>query len=179
MGHDRDVERVAHTDRRLTDAAGNKTTSTSVTVTVANTVSGLVAAYSFNEGTGAVINDSSGKGNNGTMSNAAWTASGKFGTALSFNGTNAWVTVPDPPSLDLTTGMTLEAWLDPASLSSWRAAIMKETSNDMAYSLYANTSGNRIAGYVGDYELNSPASGRRTRGAPPPPRTTARRSAST
>ena len=42
-------------------------------------------------------------------------AAGKFGNALSFNGTNASVTVPDSNSLDLTTGMTLEAWVKPTT----------------------------------------------------------------
>ena len=35
--------------------------------------------------------------------------------ALSFNGTNASVSVPDSNSLDLTTGMTLEGWVRPAA----------------------------------------------------------------
>ena len=50
---------------------------------------GLVAAYGFNEGTGSTAADLSGNGNTGTLSNAAWSAAGKFGGALSFNGTNA------------------------------------------------------------------------------------------
>lgn len=43
---------------------------------------GLVAAYSFNEGTGATLYDSSGSGNNGVVSNATWSAAGKFGGRL-------------------------------------------------------------------------------------------------
>ena len=64
------------------------------------------------------------------------------------------MTVPDAPSLDLTTNMTLEAWLDPASLSSWRSALMKETPTDISYAIYANTSGNRYAGIAGAYEVD-------------------------
>ena len=75
---------------RARDAAGNQTTSTTITVSVNNTtpppVPGLVSAYSFNEGTGTVVNDVSGNSNNGTISNATWSASGKYGSALSFNG---------------------------------------------------------------------------------------------
>ena len=100
------------------DAAGNTTTSLDVGVTVSNTApppppSGLVAAYSFNEGTGTTVGDASGKGNVGTISNATWTTAGHAGGALSFNGTSSWVTVPDSSSLDLTNGMTLEAWVKP------------------------------------------------------------------
>jgi hypothetical protein len=131
------------------DAAGNTTTSAAIAVTLTNVSTGLVAAYGFNESSGTTVGDASGKGNAGTTANTTWVANGKYGGALSFNGTNAWVTVPDSASLDLTTGMTLEAWLDPATLSSWRSAIMKETPNNLAWAIYANTSGNRYAGYAG------------------------------
>jgi YD repeat-containing protein len=124
------------------DAAGNRTTSTGVDVTVSNPTpppSGLVAAYSFNAGTGTTAVDSSGKGNTGTLANAAWTAGGKFGGALFFNGSSSWVTVPDASSLDLTTGMTLEAWVSPNALgTSWRTVVFKERPSGVVYSLYAN-----------------------------------------
>ena len=101
---------------RARDAAGNQTTSAPpVTVTVSNTAPPtLVAAYGFSEGAGTTVADLSGNGRTGTISGATWTAAGRFGNALSFNGTNAWVTVADANALDLTTGMTLEAWVNPA-----------------------------------------------------------------
>src|SRR5207244_2077070 len=101
------------------DAAGNlsaPSNQASATISAPPPPSGLVAAYSFNEGSGTTVGDASGNGNNGTVSNTSWSVSGKHGGALSFNGSNAWVTVPDSNSLDLTGGMTLEAWVDPASL---------------------------------------------------------------
>ena len=79
-------------------------------------VSGLVAAYSFNEGAGTTAADSSGTGNTGTIVNAVWTTSGKYGNALVFNGKNALVTIQDAASLHLTTGMTLEAWVNPFAI---------------------------------------------------------------
>jgi hypothetical protein len=69
----------------------------------------LVAAYSFNEGSGTNVTDASGNGNNGTIANAAWTTSGKYGNALVFNGSNALVTIADAASLHFTTAMPLEA----------------------------------------------------------------------
>jgi len=97
----------------------------------------LVAAYSFNEGTGTTVFDSSGNGNNGTISNATWTSSGKYGGALVFNGTNSLVTINDSKSLDLTTGMTIEAWVNPTTVSSvWRDVIFK---NDSIYYLEATS----------------------------------------
>ena len=98
------------------DAAGNLSAASSqasATVTTAPPSGGLVAAYAFDEGAGSTTADRSGNGNNGTLSNATWAgaSAGRFGNALSFNGTSAFVTVPDSNSLDLTTGMTLEAWV--------------------------------------------------------------------
>ncbi|HZY89578.1 MAG TPA: hypothetical protein VFE78_32450, partial [Gemmataceae bacterium] len=88
--------------------------------------SGLVAAYNFNEGSGTVLHDVSGNGNNGAITNATWSSAGKYGGALSFNGSTSLVTVADSVSLHLTKGMTLEAWIDPTSLNSpdngWSAA---------------------------------------------------------
>ena len=51
----------------------------------------LVAAYAFNEGTGTTVGDASGSGNNGTTVSTTWSTAGKFGNALSFNGTSALV----------------------------------------------------------------------------------------
>src|SRR5436305_14666859 len=68
--------------------------------------SGLVAAYSFNESAGTVLHDASGNGNDGAIANAGWVM-GKFGGALSFNGSSSRVTVPSAASLQLNAGMTV------------------------------------------------------------------------
>src|SRR5688572_2818080 len=73
----------------------------------------LVAAFGFEEGTGPTTADTSGNANNAAITGATWATAGRFGKALSFDGTNDWLTVADAASLDLTTGMTLEAWLRP------------------------------------------------------------------
>src|SRR5262245_15396849 len=91
---------------------------------VAAAQSGPVAAYGFEEGTGPTVADSSGNNNAGTIGGATWTSAGKFGNALSFNGSTNWVTVAHSASLNLTTGMTLEAWVKPAALGSWRSVIL-------------------------------------------------------
>jgi hypothetical protein len=132
------------------DAAGNHAEST-VNVFVSNTSqnpSGLVAAYGFNEASGVQVIDGSGQGNTGTISSATRTAAGKFGAALSFNGTGAWVTIADAPSLDLTTGMTVEAWVNPTSGSGWRSVVLKENSGGLAYALYSANNASRPTCYV-------------------------------
>ena len=71
------------------------------------------------------------------------TAAGKIGRAIDFDGVNDYVSVADANSLDLTTGMTLEAWVQLDTVSSWRQVVLKEAPGDLAYSLYANTTSNR------------------------------------
>ena len=116
---------------RATDAAGNLSPySNTASVTTPAAPSGLVAAYGFDEGSGATVVDASGNGNSGTITNATWSSSGKFGKALQFNGTNALVTIPDAASLHLSTGMTLEAWVNPSTVNgNWRDVIYKGNDN--------------------------------------------------
>ena len=97
-------------------------------ITVANPSQALVAAYGFDEGTGTTLLDQTGKGHTGTAAGATWTAQGKFGSALTFDGVNDWVTVNDANDLDFTTGMTLEAWVFPTASGggSWRNVVIKE-----------------------------------------------------
>src|SRR5262249_9509636 len=59
------------------------------------------------------------------------------GSALSFNGANSIVTVADSPTLDMTTALTLEAWVNPsAAPQGWQGVIFKEMPADGAYFLY-------------------------------------------
>lgn len=161
-----DTTTATNTTHTLTaiakDAAGNTKTSTAVVVTVANTPppppTGPVMALGFDEGTGTTAGDSSGRGNAGTISGATWAATGKFGKALTFNGTTNWVTVPDAAALDLTTAMTVEAWVKPTTVAGWSTVLMKEDLSDLAYGLYAGSTGaSRPNGWFGQQGIYGPA----------------------
>jgi hypothetical protein len=105
-----------------------------------NTV-GLVAAFGFGEGAGAAVTDASGLGNHGTIAGATWTTSGRYGSALSFDGVSDWITINDSPSLHLSTAMTLEAWAKPESLTGWRTLLFKERPGvGLSWALYASDS---------------------------------------
>jgi PKD repeat protein len=137
------------------DPTGNTATSAPVTITVSNSggppPAGLVAALGFDEGSGATTADASGAGNSGSISGASWNASGRYGWALSYDGSNDWVTVAGSASLDLSSGMTLEAWVRPTALGQWRTVLLREQTGFYTYALYADTgsgqpSGNAVVG---------------------------------
>jgi hypothetical protein len=73
----------------------------------------MVAYWKFDEGRGTAANDSVGK-NNGTVHGAEWTA-GRFNNALSFDGVDDYVEVPDDPSLRFmqSSSFTISAWVMP------------------------------------------------------------------
>jgi len=120
---------------------------------------GLVLALGFDEASGTTAIDSSASPKNGTILQAV-RVPGKFGSALKFDGVNDWVTVTDTTNskLDLTTGMTLEAWVNPSAMSGWETVLYKErgTAGEglLCYALYAHDgaplSGGKAvpAGYV-------------------------------
>ncbi len=71
---------------------------------------GLVGFWGFREGAGLTAYDGSGNGNHGTLVNGpAWT-SAKPGRALSFDGNDDYVTVPDSSTLEGMTEFTLIIW---------------------------------------------------------------------
>lgn len=102
---------------------------------------GLVAAYGFEEGAGTRAVDSSpAAANPGTLAGAARSSAGRFGRALSFDGVDDRVDVKDSGSLDLTSAMTLEAWVKPSvTKGEWRTLVIKERRAGLAYALYSGT----------------------------------------
>jgi glucose/arabinose dehydrogenase/chitodextrinase len=115
--------RAADTQLNLGDYSNVASATTSATPPPPT---GLVAGYSFDAGSGSSVADVSGNGNTGAITAATW-VSGKYGGALSFNGTNARVSVPASTSLNVTSAMTLMAWVQPtASQSGWRTIMQRE-----------------------------------------------------
>lgn len=91
--------------------------------------------------------DYSGYGLNGSLLNStsascfsnnacpAWTDAGRFGNATEFDGIGDYITVPNSSTLNITGGITVAAWINPATSSAGiRTIVNKNTS----------TSGNTI-----------------------------------
>ena len=81
-----------------------------VVVAPASASTTLDGWWRFDDTVSGVAKDSSGNGNNGTVTPAAQQVPGYFGSALSFDGNTASVDVPDSPSLEPASKITVTAW---------------------------------------------------------------------
>jgi hypothetical protein len=101
----------------------------SATITMADIMEGLVAYWPLDEGSGTVAHDLSDNGHDGTLENGpAWTPPGEFKEgrgALAFDGTDDRIVVE---SFDVEggSGITLAAWIKPASFNSDDARIISK-----------------------------------------------------
>jgi len=71
---------------------------------------GTVAYWSF-DNQADPGNDDSGNGNDGTLYGPTWDPTGKINGALSFDGTDDYVSVADDDTLDITDELSIEAWV--------------------------------------------------------------------
>ncbi|HWD76367.1 MAG TPA: LamG domain-containing protein [Solirubrobacteraceae bacterium] len=106
--------------------------------------SGLVGHWPLDEGAGVQVADTSGFGNNGVLSGGAtWVASGS-GSALSFDGLTGKVKVPNNPSLEPASAVTVSAWVRHAgSPGDYRYIVAKGATGCIAasYGLYTGPDG--------------------------------------
>jgi len=104
----------------------------------------LVGWWKFDEGSGTIVLDGSGHGNNGALKgNPQWIV-GHDDDALQFDGVDDYVEVPHDPSLTVDTEVTVMAWINTERHNSaggdWQAILAK--SNDpRSYSFYTYTNG--------------------------------------
>jgi hypothetical protein len=79
---------------------------------VQGNTTGLAGLWHFDEGNGTIAGDSSGNGNNGTIYGATWVP-GKYGDALSFNGTS-YVAI-NSINLPFFQPYSVSVWINPST----------------------------------------------------------------
>ena len=113
---------------------------------------GLVAYWSFDEGSGAIAHDYSGNGNDGVLHGPLWIP-GVCGTALSFDGVDDYVGVADHESQQLPGNeVTVSAWmrLDADVGATQKRIVNKQEIGARAWGLeifgegYHGSGGNRV-----------------------------------
>lgn len=153
---------------RQGDTAGNAGVSTTSTFTVdapppqASTYRSEVMAdgprayWRLGESGGATAADETANGNAGSYVNGPalggpGAIAGDTNTAAVFDGVNDYMTVPDSPSLDANSAVTVEAWLKRAK-ASWQVAVGKPGNGQSKfenYALWINSSNQAVA-YFGN-----------------------------
>lgn len=98
---------------------------------------GLIAYYKFDESiTANGIYDSSGNGNSCTFSYNASTTSGKYGNALTLDGSLDEADCGAIPEWDVTNKSSASAWVKPTVLSDWQGVVNK--GNDFYMGFYGD-----------------------------------------
>ena len=92
-----------------------------VTVNPQSLTTGLVAHWTFDDGSGSVVGDSSGNGLDGALTGGTWTTAGRFGGALTL-ASGDYVTVPNFPQA--TPSWTVSVWTETS-----RAQLQADTSD--------------------------------------------------
>jgi hypothetical protein len=88
-------------------------------------------------GTTGAVKDSTANANNGTKLSANEPANtdGKIERAQDFDGSNDKITIPDSNSLDITSAITIEAWVKFDSLATFKTIVSKSSASQINYQL--------------------------------------------
>jgi len=123
--------------------------------TNANHETGLVGWWKLDESSGLTAADSSGNGNDGTLTNMSgdeWTT-GQIDGALELDGSNDYVNVGDAASLDITDAITVTAWIKPSNPGgNWQSIIANSpTGSQYNYWFYLESNALKLSVYSSTY----------------------------
>lgn len=103
---------------------------------------GLVGAWAFYEGSGLRLNDLSGRGNNGALTNGPTWGGGQSGYALSFDGTDDYVSITNSSVFDFGANDFSASWWEyRVSNTNGRAAIVRDNFVGFTPFLFGYSSG--------------------------------------
>jgi len=95
---------------------------------------GLVGWWPMNEGGGTRVNDISGIGNHGTLTNVSpgptsgWSG-GRTGSAIRFDGSDDYITIPHSPTLALVGDMSISLWMFFTIDAAYKMLVSKDATN--------------------------------------------------
>jgi hypothetical protein len=120
------------------------------TLNISNLVLGMNFENNSNIGENdSLVYDFSGLGNNGTIYGAVYTT-GKYGSALSFDGVDDYVSVVDSASLHTTEALTVEVWVKPATIASGTGTIFYYGDSSLIGGYAFNQVNDKLIGYFYD-----------------------------
>jgi len=96
----------------------------------------LVAHWAMEENGGATLIDSSSSKNNASIIEGPSWVEGKRGLALDLNGTIDYCSVPDDPTLNISSVITIAAWVKPGKYATQRIIRKVDGTNNLGYSLF-------------------------------------------
>jgi hypothetical protein len=127
----------------------NRALSDAEVASLYNWAPGPIAYWKMDENTGTTANDTSGNGNTATLNNGPTWTNGKFGSGISLDGSNDFISANDSTSLDISKEFTVSGWIKLKQLPSVAAKFIgkwNETGNQRSYILGLNST--NILGYV-------------------------------
>jgi len=115
----------------------------------------LVGWWKLDDGSGLTAIDSSGNGNDGTLTNMSgneWTV-GQIGGALELDGSNDYVDMGDAESLNITDAITVTAWIKPSNPGgNWQSIIANSpTGGQYNYWFYLESNALKLSVYSSTY----------------------------
>ena len=102
---------------------------------IAQASSDAVLILHLDEGSGAIAEDDSSYGNDGTIYGATW-RTGISGTGLYFDGTHDYVDCGNDRSLNIADEFTIEAWIYPYGWGEEDRGVIVSKNENIDYSLY-------------------------------------------
>jgi len=130
----------------VTDTTTGSSSTDILTVNYVPTFPGntLAGSWGFEAGSGTTAIDSSGNSNDATFVGTPTWVTSASGNAISFDGIDQSLTVPDPTnnSLDFTQSFTVSTWVQPSVIHTDYRAVMAKANSTIgggpSYALYAS-----------------------------------------
>jgi hypothetical protein len=111
----------------------------------------IVAAWTMDEGSGDVIGDVSGNGNDAELAGGVEWSDGRSGKALSFDGSSGYIEIPFSESMKLINqgGFTLAAWIMTPDANASDMAVFQQLDSNGTGRTWLEVVKNEIKSYLG------------------------------